>query len=33
VTWLHPAAKARLRRGETLLAKPIIVAAPPPEPV
>jgi hypothetical protein len=31
--WLHPSAKARLRRVETLLAKPIIVAAPPPEPV
>lgn len=25
--WLHPSAKARLRRVETLLAKPIIVAA------
>lgn len=27
--WLHPSARTRLRRVETLLAKPIIVAAPP----
>lgn len=30
--WLHPAAKMRRMQVETLLAKPIIVAAPPPEP-
>lgn len=29
--WLHPAAKARRMKVETLLQKPIIVAAPPPE--
>jgi hypothetical protein len=28
--WLHPAARARLRQVETLLRKPIVVAAPPP---
>jgi hypothetical protein len=31
--WLHPSAKARLRRVETLLAKRIIVVASPPEAV
>lgn len=31
--WLHPSAKARLRKVETLLQKPIVVAAPPPVPV
>ena len=31
--WLHPSAKARLRRVETLLAKPIVVIARSPEPV
>jgi hypothetical protein len=30
--WMHPAARLRLRIVETLLAKPIVVAAPPPEP-
>lgn len=30
--WLNPAARRRLRQVETLLGKPIIVAAPPPEP-
>lgn len=31
--WLHPAARARLRQVETLLQKPIVVAAPPPAPL
>lgn len=31
--WLHPSAKLRRMKVETLLQKPIIVAAPPPEPV
>jgi hypothetical protein len=31
--WLHPSAKMRRMKVETLLAKPILVAAPPPEPV
>ena len=31
--WLHPSARRRLRIVETLLAKPIVVAAPPPEAV
>jgi hypothetical protein len=30
--WLHPSARARRMRVETLLSKPIIVAAPPPAP-
>lgn len=30
--WLHPAAKRRRLQVETLLQKPIVVAAPPPEP-
>jgi len=30
--WLHPSARARRTRVETLLSKPIIVAAPPPAP-
>lgn len=29
--WMHPAARRRLRIVETLLAKPIVVTAPPPE--
>jgi hypothetical protein len=31
--WMHPSAKLRRMRVETLLHKPIVVAAPPPEPV
>lgn len=31
--WMHPSARMRWMRVETLLQKPIIVAAPPPEPV
>jgi len=31
--WLHPSAKLRRMKVETLLAKPIVVAAAPPEPV
>lgn len=31
--WLHPSAKRRRMKVETLLAKPILVAAPPPESV
>jgi hypothetical protein len=30
--WMHPAAKARRIIVETLLAKPIVIAAPPPLP-
>lgn len=31
--WMHPSAKRRRMQVETLLQKPIVVAAPPPEPV